>query len=295
MATIIDGKATAEKIRSEVKLSIDAIRAENPSFGAPGLTVIIVGERKDSQTYVKLKHEAATECGFVSSKIELPADVPQAVVEETVKQLNADPNVHGILVQLPLPAHINESDVLDLIAPEKDVDGLHPTNVGLMHSKKKQPFFLPCTPLGCIELLKRYNITIAGRRAVVLGRSNIVGLPVSHLLLQENATVTVCHSRTVDTASIVKEADIVIAACGQAGLVRGSWIKPGAAIIDVGTNAVTDTTKKAGFRLVGDVNFEEAKEVAGFITPVPGGVGPMTIAMLLTNTLRGYKRVHGIQ
>lgn len=295
MATIIDGKATAETIRAEVASNIAAIRADNPALGPPGLAVIIVGERKDSQTYVKLKHEAATQCGIVSTKIELAADIPQSMLEEAIKQLNADPSVNGILVQLPLPAHINESDVLDLISPEKDVDGLHPVNVGLMHSKKKQPFFLPCTPLGCIELLKRYDIPISGRRAVVVGRSNIVGLPVSHLLLQENATVTVCHSKTVDTEKILREADIVIAACGQAGLIRGSWIKPGAAVIDVGTNAVTDTTKKAGFRLVGDVNFDEAKEVAGFITPVPGGVGPMTIAMLLTNTLRGYKRVNKIQ
>jgi 5,10-methylene-tetrahydrofolate dehydrogenase/methenyl tetrahydrofolate cyclohydrolase len=293
MAQIIDGKAIAATIRAEVKAAIETIRQER-GVDAPGLAVVIVGERKDSQTYVRLKEEAAKEVGMQSTKIELPADIPQERLVEVVRELNSNPSVHGILVQLPLPSHIDESEVLDQISPQKDVDGLHPLNVGLMHSKKRPAYHLPCTPLGCIELLKRSGVQIAGKHAVVVGRSNIVGLPVSHLLLQENATVTIVHSKTVNPAETVKRADIVVSAAGQAGLVRGDWIKPGAAVIDVGTNAVTDTTKKAGFRLVGDVNFDEAKEVAGFITPVPGGVGPMTIAMLLSNTLNSFKRANSV-
>jgi 5,10-methylene-tetrahydrofolate dehydrogenase/methenyl tetrahydrofolate cyclohydrolase len=256
----------------------------------PGLAVIIVGSRKDSQTYVKLKHKAAEECGFRSIQIELAEDITQSALHAEIESLNRDPAVHGILVQLPLPKHIDEASALELIDPHKDVDGLHPVNVGLLHTRGKTPHFTPCTPLGVVELLKRSGVGIAGKRACVIGRSNIVGLPVAQLLLRENATVTICHSRTERTAEIVKECDIVVAACGQAELVRGDWIKQGACVIDVGTNPIDDSSRKVGYRLVGDVAYEEVRRVAGRITPVPGGVGPMTIAMLIRNTFDGFRR-----
>jgi 5,10-methylene-tetrahydrofolate dehydrogenase/methenyl tetrahydrofolate cyclohydrolase len=294
-ATLIDGKAIAEDIRRGISAEVASILQERgPSTPRPGLAVIIVGTRPDSQTYVRLKQKAAEECGFISTVVEMiEASTTEDVVAK-VQQLNADPMVHGMIVQLPLPKHVNEAHVLEQILPSKDVDGLHPTNVGLLHTKGKAPFFIPCTPLGVMELLKRSNVPIEGKRAVVIGRSNIVGLPVAQLLLSANATVTVCHSKTVDIAAVVREADIVVAACGQRELVRGSWIRPGAAVIDVGTNSVPDATKKVGYRLVGDVHFDEAKAVASCITPVPGGVGPMTIAMLLSNTMLGYKRNLGL-
>jgi 5,10-methylene-tetrahydrofolate dehydrogenase/methenyl tetrahydrofolate cyclohydrolase len=216
----------------------------------------------------------------------LPADATQGQVEELVKQLNTDPKVSGILVQLPLPAHIDEERVLSLINIEKDVDGLSPINIGRLAQKDRQPLFVPCTPFGCIYLLEQAGVKIEGANAVVLGRSNIVGMPAALLLIGKNATVTVCHSRTRDLPSIVRQADILIAAIGKMEMVRGDWVKPGAAVIDVGINEKPDATKKKGYRLVGDVNFDEAVQVAGFITPVPGGVGPMTIAMLMRNTLR---------
>ena len=283
----IDGKAIAESIRGELKEAVAKLG------GSPGLAVIIVGDRKDSQTYVRLKGQAAEECGFKSFKFELPETVAQDELEAKIREVNNEPTIHGLIVQLPLPKHINEAQALETISPAKDVDGLHPINVGLLNMKGREPYFKPCTPQGVIVLLDRSGVTIEGKRAVVIGRSNIVGLPVAQLLTQRNATVTVCHSRTVGTDAIVREADIVVAACGQAELVKGSWLKPGAVVIDVGTNPVDDATKKQGYRLVGDVNFAEASEVASKITPVPGGVGPMTIAMLLTNTMISFKRTIG--
>lgn len=196
----------------------------------------------------------------------------------------------GILVQLPLPKHINEEKILSEISIEKDVDGFHPLNIGKLAMKGREPLFVPCTPKGCMELLSRSGVTVKGKRAVVVGRSNIVGLPVSLLLLKADATVSVVHSRTPDPESIVREADIVIAAAGQAMMIKGDWIKPGAAVIDVGTNSIDDPTRKSGYRLVGDVDFAAASKVAGYLTPVPGGVGPMTVAMLLKNTVDGAKR-----
>ncbi|KAL8224839.1 hypothetical protein R6Q57_017396 [Mikania cordata] len=310
-ANIIDGKIIAQTIRSEVASEVSSLVEK---YGkAPGLAVVIVGNRKDSQSYVSMKRKACAEVGIKSIDIDLPEEVPEAELIAKVHELNADSDVHGILVQLPLPKHINEEKVLTEINIEKDVDGFHPLNIGKLAMKGRDPLFLPCTPkaiciyipfllsyayhliffilLGCIELLRRSGITIKGKRAVVVGRSNIVGLPVSLLLLKEDATVTVVHSRTADPQSIICEADIVIAAAGQAMMIKGSWIKPGAAVIDVGTNAVDDSTRKSGYRLVGDVDFAEACQVAGWITPVPGGVGPMTVAMLLKNTLDGAKRV----
>jgi 5,10-methylene-tetrahydrofolate dehydrogenase/methenyl tetrahydrofolate cyclohydrolase len=207
-------------------------------------------------------------------------------VEELVRRLNADPEVSGILVQLPMPAHIDEERVLSLINIEKDVDGFSPLNIGRLAQKGREPLFVPCTPYGCIYLLERSGVQIEGANAVVLGRSNIVGMPAALLLIGRNATVTVCHSRTQDLPRVIRNADILIAAIGKAEFVRGDWVKPGAAVIDVGINSRPDATRKSGYRLVGDVKFDEVKEVAGFITPVPGGVGPMTIAMLMRNTAR---------
>jgi len=216
----------------------------------------------------------------------LPASATQEQVEELVRRLNADPKVSGILVQLPMPSHIDEERVLSLINIEKDVDGFSPLNIGRLAQKGREPLFVPCTPYGCIYLLEKTGVQIEGANAVVLGRSNIVGMPAALLLIGKNATVTVCHSRTKDLPSVIRNADILIAAIGKPEFVRGDWVKPGAAVIDVGINSKPDATKKSGYRLVGDVNFDEAKEVAGFITPVPGGVGPMTIAMLMRNTAR---------
>jgi 5,10-methylene-tetrahydrofolate dehydrogenase/methenyl tetrahydrofolate cyclohydrolase len=216
----------------------------------------------------------------------LPASATQEQVEELVRRLNADPEVSGILVQLPMPAHIDEERVLSLINIEKDVDGFSPLNIGRLAQKGREPLFVPCTPYGCIYLLERSGVQIEGANAVVLGRSNIVGMPAALLLIGRNATVTVCHSRTQDLPRVIRNADILIAAIGKAEFVRGDWVKPGAAVIDVGINSRPDATRKSGYRLVGDVKFDEVKEVAGFITPVPGGVGPMTIAMLMRNTAR---------
>lgn len=288
-ANIIDGKAIAQTIRSEI--ASEVLYLSNKYGKVPGLAVVIVGCRKDSQSYVSMKRKACAEVGIKSFDVDLPEQVSEAELISKVHELNAHPDVHGILVQLPLPKHINEEKVLSEISIEKDVDGFHPLNIGKLAMKGREPLFLPCTPKGCLELLSRSGISIKGKKAVVVGRSNIVGLPVSLLLLKADATVTVVHSHTRDPESIIREADIIIAAAGQAMMVKGSWIKPGAAVIDVGTNAVNDPSRKSGYRLVGDVDFHEACKVAGWVTPVPGGVGPMTVAMLLKNTLEGAKRV----
>jgi 5,10-methylene-tetrahydrofolate dehydrogenase/methenyl tetrahydrofolate cyclohydrolase len=288
-ATIIDGKGIAQTIRSEIAQEVQQLSEKYSKV--PGLAVVIVGNRKDSQSYVNMKRKACAEVGIKSFHIELPEQVSESDLIAKVHELNSNPEVHGILVQLPLPKHINEEKVLGEISIEKDVDGFHPLNIGKLAMKGRDPLFLPCTPKGCIELLSRSGVTIKGKKAVVVGRSNIVGLPVSLLLLKADATVTVVHSRTPDPENIIREADIIIAAAGQPMMVKSSWIKPGAAVIDVGTNAVDDPSKKLGYRLVGDVDFQEACKVAGWITPVPGGVGPMTVAMLLKNTLDGAKRV----
>lgn len=288
MATVIDGKAVAQTIRSEIA---DEVRLLSEKYGkVPGLAVVIVGNRQDSESYVRTKRKACADLGIKNFDIDLPEQISEAEVIKHVHQLNADPNVHGILVQLPLPKHINEEKVLTEISLEKDVDGFHPLNIGKLAMKGRDPLFVPCTPKACLELLSRSGVSIKGKRAVVVGRSNIVGLPVSLLLLKADATVTIAHSHTSQPEDIIREADIVIAAAGQAKMVKGSWIKPGAAVIDVGTNSVDDPTRKAGYRLVGDVDFEEASKVAGWITPVPGGVGPMTVTMLLKNTLESAKR-----
>jgi len=286
MATIIDGKKIAGDVREEIKQKVEEM--VKTGHRAPGLAVVLVGDRKDSQTYVRMKKRAAAEVGIVSFSGEYPASITQEELLQVVQKFNQDPAVDGILVQLPLPSHINEEEILMAIDVTKDVDGLHPENVGNLLLRGRHPLFVSCTPSGCIELLDRHGIQIAGKNAVVLGRSNIVGLPVAMLLLNRNATVTVCHSQTVDLEAQVSRADIIIAACGKPEIVKKSWVKPGAVVIDVGTNPVDNG--KGGTRLVGDVQFDEVKEVAAAITPVPGGVGPMTIAMLLKNTLISAKR-----
>ncbi|MDD2694587.1 MAG: bifunctional methylenetetrahydrofolate dehydrogenase/methenyltetrahydrofolate cyclohydrolase FolD [Anaerolineales bacterium] len=283
-AQIIDGKVIAAKVREEVKAEVAKMVAAGKP--APGLATVLVGSRVDSATYVRSKQKACSELGIESYGHDLAEDVSQEEVEALVKQLSADPKVNGILVQLPLPSHLNEEAVLQSIALNKDVDGFHPVNIGRLAQKGREPMFVPCTPYGCIYLLEQAGVKIEGANAVVLGRSNIVGMPAALLLIGKNATVTVCHSRTRDLAGVVRTADILIAAIGKTEMVRGDWIKPGAAVIDVGINSKPDPTREKGYRLVGDVNYDEAKEVAGYITPVPGGVGPMTIAMLMKNTLR---------
>jgi len=283
-AQLIDGKVIAQEVRDGVKVEVEKMVAAGKP--RPGLATVLVGERVDSATYVRSKQKACADLGIESYGHNLPADISQQDLEKLIKKLNADTKVNGILVQLPLPAGLDEERVLQLISIEKDVDGFSPLNIGRLAQKGREPLFVPCTPFGCIFLLEHAGVKIEGANAVVLGRSNIVGMPAALLLIGKNATTTVCHSRTRDIAAVVRQADILIAAIGKTEFVRGDWIKPGAAIIDVGINSKPDPTKEKGYRLVGDVNFDEAKEVAGFITPVPGGVGPMTIAMLMKNTLR---------
>jgi 5,10-methylene-tetrahydrofolate dehydrogenase/methenyl tetrahydrofolate cyclohydrolase len=283
-AKLIDGKLIAQEVRDGVAAAVAKRSAAGKS--KPTLATVLVGERVDSATYVKNKGKACEELGMGSVSHHLPADISQEELEKLIKSLNDDKTVNGILVQLPLPSHLNEERVLQLISIEKDVDGFSPINIGRLAQKGREPLFVPCTPNGCIYLLDKAGVPIEGANAVVLGRSNIVGMPASLLLVSRNATVTICHSRTKNLPDMVRQADILIAAIGKTEMVRGDWIKPGAAVIDVGMNSKPDATKKSGYRLVGDVNFDEAKEVAGFITPVPGGVGPMTIAMLMKNTER---------
>jgi 5,10-methylene-tetrahydrofolate dehydrogenase/methenyl tetrahydrofolate cyclohydrolase len=283
-AQIIDGKLIAQQVRDGVAASVASRVAAGKS--KPTLATVLVGDRVDSAAYVSSKQKACAELGMGSISHQLAGDTSQEELEKLIKSLNEDKVVNGILVQLPLPSHLNEERVLQLISIEKDVDGFSPINIGRLAQKGREPLFVPCTPFGCIYLLEQAGVKIEGANAVVLGRSNIVGMPAALLLISRNATVTVCHSRTRDIAGVVRQADILIAAIGKMEFVRGDWIKPGAAVIDVGINSKPDATKKSGHRLVGDVNFEEAKEVAGFITPVPGGVGPMTIAMLMRSTLR---------
>jgi methylenetetrahydrofolate dehydrogenase (NADP+) / methenyltetrahydrofolate cyclohydrolase len=286
-AQIIDGKVIAEKVRNDVAVEVEKML--NAGMEPPGLATVLVGENPASKVYVSMKQKMCAELGIRSFGHVLPATATQAEVEGLVKELNADPRVNGILVQLPLPGGLDEERVLNAISIEKDVDGFHPINIGRLAQKGREPLFVPCTPDGCIYLLDQVGVKLDGINAVVLGRSNIVGMPVALLLVRRNATVTICHSRTKDLPGVVRSADVLIAAVGRAEMVRGDWVKPGAVVIDVGTNRIDDPTHPKGSRLVGDVAFNEAKEVASAITPVPGGVGPMTIAMLMRNTMRAAK------
>ena len=283
-ATIIDGKKIGQEIRDGIKAAIED--RQKRGLPAPGLATVLVGENPASQVYVRNKQKACAEVGINSFGYDLPEDATQDEVEALVRKLNADPAVNGILVQLPLPRHLDEEKVLSAIDLNKDVDGFHPVNIGRLAQKGREPVFVPCTPAGCMVLLERAGAQLSGANAVVLGRSNIVGMPVALLLVKANATVTICHSRTRDLPSVVRQADILVAAIGQPEFVKKEWVKPGAIVIDVGINRKEDASAKRGYRLVGDVAFDEVSEVASAITPVPGGVGPMTIAMLLKNTLR---------
>ena len=283
MAQLIDGKARAAALRREV--TADTARLLEAYGVTPGLAVVILGEDPASQVYVRNKGRMAREAGFHSVTHALPADTTELALLKLVDELNADARIHGILVQLPLPAHIDEQAVVNRISPDKDVDGFHVVNVGRLSIG--EPGFVPCTPLGCSIMIRECADDLAGLHAVVVGRSNIVGKPMAALLLRENCTVTIAHSRTRDLAALCREADILVAAVGRPGLVRGDWVKAGAIVIDVGINRVTDAEGVS--RLVGDVEFDAAERRAGFITPVPGGVGPMTIACLLANTLQAAK------
>ena len=279
-ARLIDGKAIAASVRARVKEQVAGFAARTGV--RPGLTVVLVGEDPASQVYVRNKGKAAEEAGILSRQIDLPASSPERELLDLIDRLNADDTVHGILVQLPLPGHIDEKKVIEAVSPEKDVDGFHPMNAGRLFTGGTS--FLPCTPYGILVMLDHEKVELKGKHAVVVGRSNIVGKPAAMLLLSRHATVTICHSRTRDLPSVVRTGDVVVAAVGRAEMIRGSWIKPGAVVIDVGMN------RNAAGKLCGDVAFDEAKETAGAITPVPGGVGPMTIAMLLQNTFEAALR-----
>lgn len=287
-AKIIDGKAFAAKIREQVAGHVAALKSEHQI--TPGLAVVLVGEDPASQVYVRSKGKQTTEVGMNSYEHKLDAATSEADLLALIDQLNADPAVHGILVQLPLPSHLNEDLVINSIAPEKDVDGFHISNVGLLGTGQKS--MVPCTPLGCLMMLRDHHGSLSGLDAVVIGRSNIVGKPMVQLLLNDSCTVTVAHSRTKNLPDVVRRADIVVAAVGRAQMVPGDWIKPGATVIDVGINRIDKS--EGGTRLVGDVDYESCAAVAGAITPVPGGVGPMTIACLLANTVTACCRTNGV-
>ncbi|MBQ2260750.1 MAG: bifunctional methylenetetrahydrofolate dehydrogenase/methenyltetrahydrofolate cyclohydrolase FolD [Loktanella sp.] len=287
-AHILDGKAFAAKLRAQVATHVARLKTDHGIV--PGLAVVLLGDDPASQVYVRNKGKMTVEVGMQNFEHRLPDTTSEADLLALVAQLNADPAVHGILVQLPLPAHLNSDLVINAIDPVKDVDGFHISNVGLLGTGQKA--MVPCTPLGCLMLLRDYHGSLAGKHAVVIGRSNIVGKPMAQLLLGDSCTVTMAHSRTVDLATMVRQADIVVAAVGRAQMVPGDWIKPGATVIDVGINRIA--TDDGGTRLVGDVDFDSCAAVAGAITPVPGGVGPMTIACLLANTVTACSRANGL-
>ncbi len=292
-AQIIDGKAFAAKVREDVAAQVAALKAAGVT---PGLAVVLVGEDPASQVYVRNKGEQTLAAGMHSETHRLAEDVSEAELMALVERLNSDPAIHGILVQFPVPAHLDQARIVAAISPDKDVDGLNVINAGRLASGL--PSLTPCTPLGCMRLLKDALGDLSGKRAVVVGRSNLMGKPMAQLLLAADCTVTIAHSRSKDLPGICREADILVAAAGRAQMIKGDWIKPGAAVIDVGINRVPslDAAKAAagGTRLVGDVAFDEAVAVAGYITPVPGGVGPMTIACLLANTVTAAKRLNGL-
>jgi methylenetetrahydrofolate dehydrogenase (NADP+)/methenyltetrahydrofolate cyclohydrolase len=292
-AKIIDGKEIARQIREELAVEIRQLKEKGI---VPGLGVILVGDDPASRSYVTAKDKACHEIGIFSDDNRLPADATQAQLLALIRKMNADPKINGILVQLPLPKHLNESEVLLTIDPDKDIDGFHPTNVGRMVVGEKA--FLPCTPHGVLQMLVRSGVKTEGAHAVIVGRSNIVGKPLANMLMAKgplgNATVTVCHTKTKNIAHYTRQADIVIAAAGRPNTVTADMIREGAVVIDVGVNRIEDATKKAGFRLVGDADFDGCMAKASMITPVPGGVGPMTITMLLYNTVESARRASGL-
>ena len=284
MLTIINGKIIAKQILNEIAEDIKTLPTK------PVLVVIQIGARKDSTIYIRKKREACEFVGIESRVCNFKTNVSASEVCSLLFRLNNDDEVNGILVQLPIPEHLNNEEILSKISYRKDVDGFHVRNMGNLAMSGRTPYFVPCTPLGCFELLKRYNITIEGKHVVVVGKSNIVGLPMALLLLRNQATVTVCHSETKDIIKHLKMADIVVSACGCPRMIKKDWLKEGVVVIDIGITSIPDSTRKRGYRLVGDVDFDEVKDIASAITPVPGGVGPMTVAMLLKNTVDGFKK-----
>lgn len=282
-AQIIDGKALADGVLAEVKEAVAVLTGAGSV--APCLVVVLVGSSPASLSYIKRKEEAAASCGISTQVMKLDVDTTQDLLLAEVQRLNADDQVHGIIVQLPLPAHIDETAVTHAVAEAKDVDGFGPVHIGNLALSGQAPLFCPCTPQGCLRMIKSTGLPLRGKEAVVIGASNIVGMPMQLLLLKEGCTVSICHIDTQDVASHARRADVLVVAVGKACLVRGDWIKPGAVVVDVGINFVDDPSKKSGKRMVGDVDFDEGKKVAGHISPVPGGVGPMTVAMLMMNTL----------
>ena len=288
-AKIIDGRPVAQRIQSEIKSAAAAFQAQTGPV--PGLGVVLAGDDPASAMYVRMKRRACERVGIRSEAQILPGNSTQKQVEDAVRGYNSDPDIHGILVQLPLPDQIDEEAVLNEISLAKDVDGIHPMNLGRLGMRGREPTFTPATPTGVMVLIEETGEAIEGAQAVVIGRSNIVGLPVALMLTKANATVTICHSRTRDLSAVVQGADIVVAAVGRPEYVKGDWLKPGAIVIDVGSNSVDDPESEKGYRYVGDVEFESAQAVAGYITKVPGGVGPMTITMLLSNTLKAARRI----
>ena len=286
-AEIIDGKKLAESIKEEIKNTITMRKAQN--LPIPGLATVLVGNNPASKTYVANKIKTTAALGIHSYSYELDENTSQESLEALISDLNNNPEIQGILVQLPLPEHLSEDNVLHSIFPKKDVDGIHPYNAGLLSRKYSEPLFYPCTPSGIIRMIQSVCPDISGMKAAVVGRSSIVGMPTAMMLSRCNATPTICHSYTKDLDEICRESDILIAAAGSPHLIQGDWIKPGAIVIDVGINHIPDPTKSRGYRLVGDVDFDEAVKRAGAISPVPGGVGPMTIAMLMANTLKAIE------
>jgi 5,10-methylene-tetrahydrofolate dehydrogenase/methenyl tetrahydrofolate cyclohydrolase len=287
--TKLDGKKISEKILNEIEEEIKKRDWKNKI----GLAVIIIGERKDSCVYVRKKIEACGRVGIKSYKIELKQTATNEMVCKEIEELNKNDNIHGILIQLPIPNHLNEEKILRKINYLKDVDGFHANNIGYLAMERREPLFIPCTPLGCFELLKEYNIEIEGKEVVVIGKSNIVGLPMALIMMKEMATVTVCHIKTKNIEEHTKRADILIVGVGKGHMVKKDWVKGGVVVIDIGINVLKDETRRRGYRLIGDVDYENVKEVASYITPVPGGVGPMTVSMLIKNTLKSYKNLKG--
>jgi 5,10-methylene-tetrahydrofolate dehydrogenase/methenyl tetrahydrofolate cyclohydrolase len=290
MVNIINGKQISTLILKEIQDKIE----KNKIHGSPGLAVIQIGEKKESSIYIKKKREACEKVGIISKIYNLEDNITEKDICNLIEELNTDHSINGILIQLPIPKHLNESYILNKIDYLKDVDGFCAENIGNLALNHGLPKFIPCTPLGCIELLIRENITITGKHVVIIGKSNIVGLPMALLMMNELATVTVCHDKTENIKEHTKKADILISACGQAEMIKKDWLKEGVIVIDVGINPIVDETKKSGYRLVGDVDFDDVKEIASKITPVPGCVGPMTVAMLLSNTLQAFKYQNNI-
>jgi len=288
--SIINGKLIADKILLEIKTEIN----EYIHVGKPKLAVIQIGKKKAASIYIEKKREACRQTGLDSIVYNLESDIINDDIYKLIDKLNNDNTINGILVQLPIPTHLNEKIILNKINYLKDIDGFHPQNMGNLAMNNRSPEFISCTPQGCLELLLRENINIEGKHAVIIGKSNIVGLPMALLLMKENATVTVCHNKTENIKEHTRAADILISACGQAEMIKSDWVKDGVVIIDVGINHKEDNSKKDGYKLVGDVDFDNVKDKVSKITPVPGGVGPMTVAMLLSNTLKAFKQQNNI-